>query len=104
LKLAYCGIRVTDLKRSLDFYVRVMGLKQIGRGTMKHEGVYVMLQDEKAKQKLELNWYPRGSKFYTEYVLGEGIDHLGFVVDDVRRACRTYFQRSNTCRLTVAGG
>lgn len=85
LKLAYCGIRVSDLERSLEFYVRVMGLKQIGRGKMNHGGIYIMLQDEKTKQKLELNWYPRESKFHTEYVLGEGIDHLGFIVDDVRK-------------------
>ncbi len=85
LKLAYCGIRVSDLKRSLEFYVRVMGLKQTGRGKMKHGGIYVMLQDEKTKQKLELNWYPRENRFYTEFVLGEGIDHLGFIVDDVRK-------------------
>jgi lactoylglutathione lyase len=85
LQLAYCGIRVSDLERSLEFYVCVMGLKQIGRGKMNHGGIYVMLQDEKTKQKLELNWYPRENKFHTEYVLGEGIDHLGFIVDDVRK-------------------
>ena len=85
MNLAYCGIRVSDLARSLDFYVRVMGLKRVGGGKMNHGGVYVMLQDERTKQKLELNWYPSGSKFYTKYVPGEGIDHLGFIVEDVRK-------------------
>jgi len=86
LRLTYCGIRVSDLERSMEFYVHVMGLKQNGKGKMKHGGIYVTLQDEKTEQKLELNWYPRESKFYTEYVVGEGIDHLGFIVHDVRKA------------------
>jgi lactoylglutathione lyase len=80
------GIRVTDLDRSLKFYYEVLGLKEVGRGRMNHGGVYVLLQDDTTKQKLELNWYPKGSKFYAEYELGEGIDHLGFIVEDVRKA------------------
>lgn len=85
LRFTYCAVRVRDLKLSLKFYGGVMGLKQIGRGKMKHGGIYVLLEDEKTKQKLELNWYPKKSKFYTEYVVGEGIDHLGFIVEDVRK-------------------
>lgn len=53
---------------------------------MRHGGTYVLLQDQTTKQSLELNSYPKESKFYEEYVLGEGIDHLGFIVDDVRKA------------------
>jgi lactoylglutathione lyase len=85
LNLAYSGIRVRDLNRSLKFYTSVLGLEEIGRGRMKHGGVYVLLHDEKTKQKLELNWYPNRSKFYRKYVVGESLDHLGFVVDDVRK-------------------
>ena len=62
-----------------------MGLKEVGRGRMNHGGVYVLLQDETTNQRVELNWYPKGSKFFAEYELGEGIDHLGFIVDDVRK-------------------
>ena len=85
MKLAYCGIRVSNLNRSLKFYTSVLGLKQIGRGRMKHGGVYILLQDKTTKQKLELNWYPRRSKFFRKYIVGESLDHLGFVVEDVRK-------------------
>jgi lactoylglutathione lyase len=82
-RLAYCGIRVTDLERSLRFYSEILGLRVLGRGRMKHGGKYVLLEDPKTKQRLELNWYPEGTEFYSKYNVGEGIDHLGFVVDDV---------------------
>lgn len=27
---------------------------------------------------LELNWYPEGNRFYTEFKNGDELDHLGF--------------------------
>jgi len=43
----------------------------------------VLLKDEKSNQHLELNWYPLDSPFNVEYLPGEGLDHIGFVVDNV---------------------
>lgn len=37
---------------------------------------------------LELNWYPKKSRFYTIYKHGEELDHLAFIVDDVQKAYR----------------
>jgi hypothetical protein len=36
------------------------------------------------KQILELNYYPRTSKFYEEYVNGSELDHIGLYVHNVR--------------------
>ncbi len=82
----YTGIRVRDLDRSLAFYTKVFGMKVIGGGTMPHGGRYVHLRTPGSQQRLELNWYPRGSRFYTPYRRGEEMDHLAFRVGDVRRA------------------
>ncbi len=82
----YTGVRVRDLKRSLAFYTKALGMKVIGRGTMPHGGKYVHLRGPGSPQRLELNWYPEGSRFYTEYRKGEELDHLAFVVDDVKKA------------------
>jgi catechol 2,3-dioxygenase-like lactoylglutathione lyase family enzyme len=38
------------------------------------------------RQTLELNWYPPGTRFYSEYASGEEMDHLAFVVKDARKA------------------
>ena len=35
---------------------------------------------------LELNYYRKESQYYTEYVVGEGLDHLAFNVDDLTKA------------------
>ena len=87
-RFAYTGIRVRNLKRSLDFYTKAVGMKVTRRGTMDHGGIYVALRSPRSTQELELNWYPPGSRFATRYRGGEEMDHLAFVVDDVERAFR----------------
>lgn len=82
----YTGIRVRNLKRSLDFYTKAFGMKVVNEGTMGHGGKYAQLVGQGSKQKLELNWYPGGSRFHTPYRKGDEMDHLAFVVADVRRA------------------
>ncbi len=90
MPLKYCGIRVTDLDRSYRFYTEVLGLKEVrrGEGYLEGEGgaksVWVLLQDEESGQQLELNWYPDGHRFATPYVPGEGLDHIGFTVENTR--------------------
>jgi catechol 2,3-dioxygenase-like lactoylglutathione lyase family enzyme len=50
---------------------------------MSHGGKWVHLIDPETHQMLELNWYPKGSRFYENYRNGSELDHIGFVVDDV---------------------
>jgi len=87
-RFRYTGIRVRNLERSLAFYTEVFGMRVIGEGTMPHGGRYVHLRTPGSQQRLELNWYPEGSRFYTPYRRGEEMDHLAFVVGDVRKAYR----------------
>ena len=84
--LSYCGIRVRDLERSLKFYTEMFALKEVARGDHRKydAGIYVLLRDARSGQKLELNWYPEGSKHAAPYTPGEGLDHIAFVVDDVK--------------------
>jgi len=86
MRLSYFGIRVTDLERSLRFYTGLLGLKEVRRGdaTKVGAGIWVLLEDGPSGQQIELNWYPPGSEFAVPYVAGEGLDHIGFLVDDVR--------------------
>jgi len=80
--LRYFGIRVSNLERSLKFYSELLGLKRVRQGTMRHGGKWVLLQDPRSHQRLELNWYPETSPFATPYVPGEGLDHIGFKVQN----------------------
>jgi catechol 2,3-dioxygenase-like lactoylglutathione lyase family enzyme len=49
---------------------------------MPHGGKWVHLIDPQTDQRLELNWYPVGSRFYKRYKNGSELDHIGFKVDD----------------------
>lgn len=82
MDLRYFGIRVTDLEQSLDFYTRLLGLKLKNKGRMYHDGRWVLLEDPRTHQRLELNWYPKDSPYATKYVPGDGLDHIGFTVSD----------------------
>jgi lactoylglutathione lyase len=87
MHLRYFGIRVTDMNRSSAFYTEALGLKEVGRGDMSEygggRGAWVLLRDPLTGQQLELNCYPKGSRYDTPYSVGEGLDHIGFVVRDV---------------------
>ncbi|HZW54708.1 MAG TPA: VOC family protein [Nitrososphaerales archaeon] len=80
--LRYFGIRVTNMENSLKFYTELLGLRKVKGGTMLHGGKWVLLQDPRSHQRLELNWYPEDSLFATSYIPGEGLDHIGFKVQD----------------------
>lgn len=84
--MSYCGIRVRDLDRSVKFYTELFGLREVARGDHRKygAGIYVLLRDGKSGQKLELNWYPEGSAYGVPYAPGEGLDHIAFVVDDLK--------------------
>jgi len=82
----YTGIRVKDLEESIRFYREALGFRVVMRGKMTaHEGTYVHMRTPTGKQILELNYYPKTSKFYEEYVDGSELDHIGLYVSDVRR-------------------
>jgi len=86
-KFMYVGIRVTDLERSIDFYTNMLGMKVSGRSKIEQtKGETVGLQTEKDGFTLELNYYEKDSPYNTKYVVGEGLDHLAFKVDDLDKA------------------
>jgi catechol 2,3-dioxygenase-like lactoylglutathione lyase family enzyme len=93
--LDYSGIRVTNLAKATRFLTQGLDLNEVRRGRMGHGGVWVLFEDGASHQRLELNWYPKGSKYATPFVPGEGLDHLGFRVNDLAVAGR---------RVEKAGG
>jgi catechol 2,3-dioxygenase-like lactoylglutathione lyase family enzyme len=86
--LDYTGIRVTNLPKATRFLIQGLGLEEVRRGTMDHGGVWVLFHDRTSHQQLELNWYPKGSKYDTPFSPGEGLDHIGVRVNDMKAAGR----------------
>jgi catechol 2,3-dioxygenase-like lactoylglutathione lyase family enzyme len=95
MHLDSAGIRVTDLDRSLAYCRGPLDPGELRRGTREHGGVWVLLEDPKSHQRLELNWYPKGSRYDRPFVAGEGLDHVGFRARDIRSIDRD---------LVAAGG
>jgi lactoylglutathione lyase len=85
MKFTYTGIRTKDLKRSVEFYTRTMGMKEMQRGRMRAGGIFVQMKSKGTEQRLELNYYPPAKKYYEDYVEGSELDHLAFWCDDVRK-------------------
>jgi catechol 2,3-dioxygenase-like lactoylglutathione lyase family enzyme len=92
LGLHYSGLRVTDLERALAFYTERMGLRERRRGQGPHGSLWVLLEDPRTRQRLELNRYPRSSPYARGFCRGETLDRIGFRVPDpaatVRRLVR----------------
>lgn len=86
-KLIYTGIRVKDLDRSVEFYTRLLGMKETGRTKVDMtKGETVGLVSEDGGHLLELNYYGKGSDFDIKYGVGEALDHLAFQVEDLEKA------------------
>ena len=88
VRFIYSGIRVRNLARSLRFYRR-MGFRVLKQGWFSHGGRWVHLVFPGSPHRLELNYYPKGTAFYTPYRPGEEFDHFGFYVSEPRRWLRS---------------
>jgi len=76
------GLRVTNLPRSLRFYTGALGLREVRRGDTRGwgGGIWVVLQDPRSHRRVELNWYPKGSRFAGPFRTGDAVDHLDFTL------------------------
>jgi catechol 2,3-dioxygenase-like lactoylglutathione lyase family enzyme len=80
VRFVYSGIRVRNLARSIRFY-RQLGFHIVKRGSFSHGGRYVHLAFPGSTHRLELNFYPRGSRYFEPFVAGASFDHFGFSAD-----------------------
>jgi lactoylglutathione lyase len=86
MKYLHTMIRVTDIEKSVDFYVNKLGLKEVRR-VDRPEGRYTLVflaaaGDEGAQIELTYNWDPE--------VYGEGrnFGHLAYEVDNIYETCK----------------
>jgi lactoylglutathione lyase len=86
MKYLHTMVRVSDLGRSLDFYCKKLGLKELRR--MENEkGRFTLVflaapDDEDAQVELTYNWDPE------EYGGGRNFGHLAYAVDDIYATCQ----------------
>ena len=83
-RFAHNNINVLDLKRSMSFYKKALGLQETRRIVGPEKSfIIVYLGDGASKHLLELTWMADRDK---PYDLGENEFHLAFVTDDYQAA------------------
>lgn len=86
-EFVYVGIRVKNMKESLEFYTRFLGMKDMGHSRIEAtKGDVAFLQTKEGNVGIELNHYDRDSPYIAKYSVGEGLDHLAFGVKDIDAA------------------
>ena len=86
MKYLHTMVRVTDLDRSLGFYCKALGLREIRRS--EHEqGRFTLVflgaeGDEDAQIELTYNWDPEA------YTGGRNFGHVAYKVDDIYATCQ----------------
>jgi lactoylglutathione lyase len=86
MKYLHTMVRVTDVDKSLDFYVNKLGLKEVRR--MENPGGrYTLIflaapGDESAQVELTYNWDPEA------YGEGRNFGHLAYEVDNIYESCQ----------------
>ncbi len=84
--LMYTSIRVKDVKKSVEFYTKRMGLRVTGRRSPMPGEEVVSLEDKATGQRLNLMWYSKSCRLYTPWKEdGVELDHLMFVVKDAKK-------------------
>ena len=92
MRILHTMLRVTDLERSIAFYVDVLGMKLLRRNDYpagKFTLAFLGYQDEKDGAVLELtyNWG------VDKYELGTAYGHIAIEVDDAVHACEMVRQK-----------
>lgn len=86
-RFRYTGLRVRDLNGAIDFFTKVLGMKLESRVKAPgNKGEFANLTSKAGKHWLELNWYADDSPVAGPFREGEELDHLGFEVDDFKKA------------------
>ena len=83
--LINASIRVRDVKKSLRFYTKLMGMKEIDRKSFMPGETVIMLQSPDTKAHLRLMHYAKNCRLYKPYEKGDEMDHLSFLVKDAKK-------------------
>lgn len=82
-QFGYTGLRVRDLDGPIEFFTKVLGMNLRARVKATwNKGEFANLGYEGEPHYLELNWYARDSPYYSDFVEGDQLDHLGVKVKD----------------------
>ena len=92
-RFLHCNLNITDLAKSMGFYERALGLKEVKRKE-KDAFTLVFLGDGETDFLLELTWL----KDHKEpYDLGDNESHIAFAVEDFAAAHKLHEEMGCIC-------
>jgi lactoylglutathione lyase len=83
--LLYTSIRVRNMKRSVDFYTKLLGMRVVGKRAPVPGEQVVVLKSKDTGQSLQLMYYSKKFEHYKPYEKGDEMDHLMFGVSDAKK-------------------
>ena len=94
-KCVHCNINITNIEKSVSFYQKALGLKEVKRKT-EDDGSFILvyLSDGKTNHTLELTWLRDWDRPYN---LGDNEFHLALEVDDFDKF-RKYITQEETIK------
>ncbi|NLM75059.1 MAG: lactoylglutathione lyase [Clostridiaceae bacterium] len=94
-KMVHNNINVTDLEKSIAFYQKALGMREVSRKDAS-DGSFtlVFLEDGHTGHKLELTWLRDKEG---PYDLGDNESHMAFVVDDYEAAYALHKEMGCIC-------
>jgi lactoylglutathione lyase len=92
-KLVHNNLNVSDLPKSLEFYEKALGLKEVKR-SRGNGFTIVFLQNENSSHCIELTWLAGHPQ---KYDLGENEIHIAFTTDDYDAAHKLHEQMGCIC-------
>lgn len=88
---SHASIRISNMDRSIDFYVKLIGLKLVSRQEIPRNNAEItFLQDPEGKgAKLELTLYRKQKKFIQADYEDRVFDHLAFEIRNMDETLST---------------
>ncbi len=94
-RFVHNNLNVFDLNRSLEFYEKALGLKEVKRHTPQSgEFIIVYLSDGSTGHQLELTWLRDWDRPYN---LGDNEIHLAFLTEDYQAAYEKHKEMGCIC-------
>lgn len=101
-KMIHENYNVLDLQKSMDFYEKALGLKEVRRKEASDDSfIIVYMGDEVSGFELELTWLKERTEAYS---LGDEEFHLAFETDDFEAAHKLHSEMGCICFENAAMG
>jgi len=102
--LLYTSIRVRDVKKSLAFYTKGLGMRVVSRKSYMPGQLVITLISPDTKQQMRLMHYEKNCELYKPYEKGDEMDHLTFKVKDAKKEFDKFVKKGAPIAMPIWEG